>query len=347
MISTAKRLLMLARQIVLSLSLVLVLVASADAQERLPCGVVTSSIKLTASCEGPMVIAADNITIDLGGYYVGSEDNDSLIMKDRSGVVIKNGSVGMRGSVLIQGGRNNRLQDLVLDAPYQGGGFVLDSQNARLQRINFFMGTDARGLFIGGKGTAVSESTFRVACDAVGEVLFLGSEAIASRNTFFGAARGNPSLVVGARARVEYNTIEWWPECVNRERPFAAVLLQGNGAVALSNLIRISGAQGEGYERISGILAHGSRSAIKANTIVMSSPEVSSVGIVVSPESSKNIIQKNRISGGDSPDDVGIYVLGSNSKIVGNNTDSVVNDGTNNVIKRNVVTPFARAKAKR
>lgn len=329
---------------VLSFSLAFVLVTSAEAQERLPCGVVTSSITLTASCEGPMVIAADSITIDLGGYYVGSEDNDSLLMKDRSGVVIKNGSVGMRGSVWIQGGRNNRLQDLDIDAPYQGGGFILDSQNTKLQRINFHVGTDALGLTINGKGTTVSDSTFRMACDAVGEVLFLGSGAIASRNTFFSAARGNPSLVVGAGARAEYNTIEWWPECVNAERPFAAVVLRGNGAVVRSNLIRISGTQGEGYDRIRGIVAHGSRSTIRSNTIVTSSPEISSVGIFVSPESKKNIIQKNRISGGDSPDDAGIYVLGSSSKITGNKTDSVVDEGSNNIVRRNVAAPLVAAK---
>lgn len=340
---------MLAHKIVLSFSLAFALSTSAQTQERIPCGVVTSSIKLTASCEGPMVIAADNITVDLGGYDVGSYENDALVMKDRSGVVIKNGSTGIEGAIRIQGGRNNRLQDLDIGDNYQGGPFIIDSQNTKLQRINFLVGTDAGGLVISGKGTTVSESTFRIYSDANYGGLQLKAGAIASRNTFFGGAQGSPLLSVEAGARAEYNTIEWWPEFIYPpgQSLLAALVVQGNGAVVRSNSIQISGMKEDSYSRIIGVRVDGSRTTVKGNAIIASAPEVASVGIFVSPQSKKNIIQKNRISGGDSPDDVGIYVLGSSSKIIGNNTDSVVDEGASNIVKRNVVAPLAEATAKR
>ncbi len=329
---------MAATKILLILSFALAIGGLAQAQDRLPCGIVTSSIQLTASCEGPMVIAANNITIDLGGHSVGSDGNDSIIMKNRSGVVIKNGGLGGRGALRIQGGRNNTLRNLSIYAADDGGPLVIDSNKSKLQRINFSVDIDAGAVYIGGRGTTVSNSTFQTFGDARGSpLLVLGAGAVASRNTFFGAAQGEASLLVKAGARAEYNTIEWepkfvWPPVQNL---LAAVVVEGNGALIRSNTVRISAMKDDTYSRIIAVRVDGSRNTVKGNTIVASAPDMPSVGIYVSPQSTNDLIQRNRISGGDSEGDIGIKVLGSRCTIFDNKTDSVIVVGSRNIAKRN------------
>jgi hypothetical protein len=288
-----------------------------------------------------MVIAADNITVDLAGYDVSSDGEDSIRMNDRSGVLIKNGSAGGRAPFTIKGGKNNSLRDLFIEAGEDGGPIVIDTKNGKLERIDFQVRNDAGAVIVGGKGTTVSDSTFRTVGDARGApLLVLRAGTIALRNTFFGASKGRPSVLVGARARMEFNTIEWEPEFAYPpgQNLLAAVVVQGDGAAVRSNSIRISGRKDDFYSRIIAVRVDGSRNTVQDNTIITSAPEVASVGVFVSPESTKDLILRNRISIGDSPDDVGIYVLGSYSKIIGNTTDSVVDEGSNNSIRRNAAT---------
>jgi hypothetical protein len=290
-----------------------------------------------------MIIAANNITIDLAGYTVGSDDDDSILMKDRSGVVIKNGRVGGRGALRIEGGRNNSLRDLSIGANEDGGPLVIDTKNAKLQRITFRVDTDGSGVYIGGRGTTVSHSTFQTFGDARGgPLLILGAGAVASRNTFMGAAQGAPSILVETGARVESNTIEWEPQNVYPpvQNLLAAVVVRGDGAIVRSNSIRISAIKDDSYSRIIAVRVDGSRNTVRNNTIVMSAPEVASVGVFISPGSKNDMIHKNQISLGDSAGDVGIHVLGSRCKIFNNKTDSVVVGGSNNIIKRNVANAF-------
>lgn len=327
------------KQFLLSLSTILVVAGVARAQDLSPCGVVASNVKLTASCNGPMVIAANNITIDLAGHAVWSDEDDSILMKDRSGVVIKNGSIGGRGSVRIQGGRNNALRELSIVAADDGGPLIIDTRNSVISRINFRVDIDAGGVLIAGRGTKVSESTFETVYDARKQPLLeLGAGAIASRNTFLAAAQGQPSIVVKAGAQAESNTIQWEPQNVYppAQSLLAAVVVEGDGAVVRSNSIRISGTKDDSYSRIIAIRVDGSRNTIKGNNIVMPSPDVASVGILIAPESKKNIIQGNHVSVSEPDGDVGIQVLGSHCRILNNKTDSVVVEGPNNISRRNV-----------
>lgn len=76
----------------------LILPAAAQSQEGelQPCGTITKSLRLKRDCLAPMIIAQDNITVDLEGHTVWGVPplrSGSIDVVERRGVTIKNGSI--------------------------------------------------------------------------------------------------------------------------------------------------------------------------------------------------------------------------------------------------------------
>lgn len=77
-------------------ALILPTAAQAQDDELQPCGTITKSIRLKRDCLAPMIIARDNITVDLKGHTVKGVPalrSGSIDIVDRRGVTIKNGRV--------------------------------------------------------------------------------------------------------------------------------------------------------------------------------------------------------------------------------------------------------------
>jgi hypothetical protein len=78
------------------LAALLVPLALAQADELQPCGTITSSIRLKRDCLAPMIIASDNITVNLNGHTIHGVPalrSGSIDVVERRGVTIKNGTV--------------------------------------------------------------------------------------------------------------------------------------------------------------------------------------------------------------------------------------------------------------
>lgn len=90
-----------------------------------PCGIVTQDTTLTSNCLAPLIIGADNITIDLGGHSIYWEDDapPHLQLVNRNGVTVKNGGVGSgmgSAAIRIEGGHSNTLENLSVSVSENG-----------------------------------------------------------------------------------------------------------------------------------------------------------------------------------------------------------------------------------
>lgn len=289
----------------------------ADAQPTIPpCGVVTQSTTLTSHCLAPLIVGADNITIDLGGYAIGAEDDapPHLQLVNRIGVTVKNGglSSGMgREAIYIEGGHSNTLENLRVDVSENGLALSVRPGSSSQGQKNSLTITKST-FHIAGDGDfggliqdniRFIDNTVWIAADYPQSAYFRGSNIRVLRNVFRGV--GGYVLLEGSGMRFEKNVVEFSPTG-QTDDPGISVSLNAR------------------------------RSVVRDNTIVTSSPEVKSVGILVSRESKNDRIQRNRITRGDTEGDIGIHVLGSRCKIFDNKADSVVDGGSGNIVKRNL-----------
>lgn len=175
------------------------------------CGsVITQSVTLAADvgpcAKGGLVIGADNITVDLGGFRVFGKDNKDkdgigILVSGRTGVTVRNGVVTFfDAGVAIAGGSANTVEDLLLNrniGPSNGDfgdGVAVSSSSGNIIRDNnvTYNGPfDGIGLFGASTGNTI-EGNF------VGnnDVPFTGEDGIASRD------RAPPTTPCGAT--------RWW-----------------------------------------------------------------------------------------------------------------------------------------
>jgi hypothetical protein len=284
-----------------------------------PCGIVTQDTTLTSNCFAPLIVGADNITIDLGGHAIYWDEDYplSLQLVNRNGVTVKNGVLGAgmgTTAIQIEGGHSNTLENLSVGTSEFGLALLVtpgSNANTRrksltITRSTFFIGleSDFGGLLQ--DNIRFIDNTVRFGDDYPEAAYFAGSNIRVLRNVFRGI--GGYVELAGSGIRFEKNLVEVSPTSTQIDDPGISVLLNA------------------------------SRSVVRDNTIVTSSPEVKSVGILVSRESRNDLIQRNRVTRGDTEGDIGIHVLGSRCKIFDNKTDSVVDDGSGNIVKRNVLT---------
>lgn len=281
-----------------------------------PCGIVTRDTTLTSNCLAPLIVGADNITIDLGGHGISYEDDapPHLQLVNRNGVTVKNGGLGSgmgSAAILIEGGHSNTLENLGVGVSENGLALIVrPGSSSKGQKTSLTITGSTFNIGIDGDfggllqdNIRFIDNTVRIEADWPQPAYFAGSNIRVLRNVFRG--RGGYLELVGSGIRFEKNVVDVSPT-------------------------------GQSYDRGISVLLNASRSVVRDNTIVTSSPEVKSVGILVSRESRNDLIQRNRITRGDTEGDIGIHVLGSRCKIFDNKTDSVVDDGSGNIVKRNV-----------
>lgn len=96
---------------------------SAVAQTPPQCPVVVENTHLETDCVGPMVVAADDVNINLGGHQIicSNPNADGIVMVNRTRVHIENGHVhSCRNAVHVVGGGNHALANLHLDGNNTG-----------------------------------------------------------------------------------------------------------------------------------------------------------------------------------------------------------------------------------
>jgi len=104
-----------------------------------PCGTITKSIRLRKDCLGPMIIGADNVTVDLHGHTIrpgGLDDVDyrgGVEIFNRRGVTIKNGTIdGYDYGLLVIGGGGYTFRDLAITR----GGAEEPENQVRIQDVD-------------------------------------------------------------------------------------------------------------------------------------------------------------------------------------------------------------------
>lgn len=110
-------------QAVIFLSIYLPSLAIAHNKALEPCGTVVKSIKLQRDCFAPMVIGADNITVDLNGHTIqnvppdGDQSRAGVEIMNRRGVTVKNGTiVGPRNGLFVYYGSEHTFKNLKVRA---------------------------------------------------------------------------------------------------------------------------------------------------------------------------------------------------------------------------------------
>ncbi len=126
-------------KLLLLLTLFLPAIARCHNDALKPCGTVTKSIRLKKDCVGPMIIGADNVTVDLHGQTIrpgGLEDVDGrggVEIFNRRGVTIKNGTIdGYDYGLLVLGGGGYTFRDLTVKC----GGASEPANQVRIQDVD-------------------------------------------------------------------------------------------------------------------------------------------------------------------------------------------------------------------
>lgn len=102
---------MLLIPVVLILSFFLPAIAQSQYEVLKPCGTITKNLMLKSDCAAPMVIARDNIRVNLNGHVIqavplpGDGSHGGIEIIGRRGVTIKNGTIiGNQFGLLVRRG---------------------------------------------------------------------------------------------------------------------------------------------------------------------------------------------------------------------------------------------------
>jgi parallel beta-helix repeat protein len=138
------------------------------------CGTVMVDTTLRADCLAPLTVAADDVTVDLGGHQVlclGGTGSTGIDVSDRRDVRIQNGQVNNCSiSVLLLRGGGHTLKRLQISSG-PGGGVVIDDSDENLLR--HVRVTSARGF-----GVRVSGRNNRLEANEMAGILSQGGTAI-------------------------------------------------------------------------------------------------------------------------------------------------------------------------
>ncbi len=151
--------------------LILPSLARAQNNEVEPCGTVVKSIRLKKDCSAPMVIGANNITVNLNGHTIRNvppgydeEGRGGAEVIDRRGVTIKNGTVlGPRYGLLVQRGGEHTFRNLDVKAEAESGNAVRieDVDHTLVKRITTTPRFDVPVFLFKGKHSTISNVTSR------------------------------------------------------------------------------------------------------------------------------------------------------------------------------------------
>lgn len=173
------------------MSVALVPLALAHAQEEpKPCGTITKSVRLTSDCLAPLVIGANNVTLDLNGHTVIAAAETGVEIFDKRGVTVKNGTIkGLTTGLYVKGGHHNKFRNLVVDID---GGLGTPAvvrfenvRNVRVQGLKAFAFEDVGGLRFSGTRSKLSGLALSNV-DGAALAFIRGSKLTISNSSFSG-----------------------------------------------------------------------------------------------------------------------------------------------------------------
>lgn len=148
------------RMFVMSVTLVPLTLAHAQGQPK-PCGTITKSVRLTSDCQAPLVIGANNVTLNLNGHTVLATAPTGVEIFDKRGVTVKNGTIkGLETGLYVKRGHHNKFRNLVVDIDVGNGTPIVvkfeDVRAMRVQRLKAFAFEDVGCLRFSGKRSKLS-----------------------------------------------------------------------------------------------------------------------------------------------------------------------------------------------
>lgn len=179
--------------IALIMSVALVPLAIARAQEEpKPCGTITKSVRLTSDCLAPLVVGANNLTVDLNGYTVIAAAETGVEIFDKRGVTVKNGTIkGLTTGLYVKGGHHNKFRNLVVDIDVGEGSPVVvvfeNVRDVRVQGLKAFAFEDVGGFWFQGKRSKLSGLSLSNV-DGAKLAVIRGSKLTISNSTIGGGA---------------------------------------------------------------------------------------------------------------------------------------------------------------
>lgn len=172
-------------------SLALIQLGLAHAQEEpKPCGTITKNVRLTSNCAGPLVIGANNITVDLNGHTVLPADLTGVEVFNKHGVTVKNGTIkGLQTGLYVKKGHHNTFRDLVVDIDVGVGTTTVvlfeDVRDMRVMGLKAFAFEDVGCLRFTGKRSTLTRLSLSNT-DGSALAYIRGSELTISKSTLKG-----------------------------------------------------------------------------------------------------------------------------------------------------------------
>jgi len=128
------------------------------AQGLPPCGTVTADTKLEADCLAPLTVAADDVTVNLGGHQVSCVGGTGIDVSDRWDVRIEKGQVNNCAlAVLLSGGGGHTVRRLQITSA-QGVGVVIDDSDDNLLQHVRVTGVRAFGVRVSGNNNRLESN---------------------------------------------------------------------------------------------------------------------------------------------------------------------------------------------
>jgi len=157
--SPRRRQVTILRRLALGLVAVVAVGAATTAWAQLPppCGDVFVDTTLTGDCQGPLTVAADDVTVDLAGHQVLCimSPGTGIMVSDRQDVRIRNGQVNNCGvAVLLQGGGGHIVTRLTISSAL-GVGVRVDHSDDNLLRNLRIAGVRAFGVEVSGENNRI------------------------------------------------------------------------------------------------------------------------------------------------------------------------------------------------
>ena len=214
--------------------LILPTIARAHDSTLKPCGTVVKSSRLKKDCSAPMVIGANNITVNLNGHTIRNvppgyheEGRGGVEVIDRRGVTIKNGTVrGPAYGLFVQRGGDHTFRNLDVKAEAESGNAVRieDVDRTLVKRITttprfdvpvfLFKGThstisnvtsrgdSAHGAFVRGEALLIANNDFKsgTGAEAACGLLFRGQKSIIRGNQLTTSATEEGRFLTGVIA---------------------------------------------------------------------------------------------------------------------------------------------------
>jgi hypothetical protein len=182
-----------------------VLLAPAMSYAQEECGTITKSIRLESDCRGPLIVGANNITVNLNGYTVLAptwdpdlnRDRGSVEVFDKHGVTVKNGTInGLSIGLYVKGGHHNTFTNLVPLRMGEGSTYAhfVDVKNTVVSRISVRAYEDTNAFRFSGNNSTLNRLNLRN-IDGSPLAGIRGKNLTISNSLFDGGFTGNCSPI--------------------------------------------------------------------------------------------------------------------------------------------------------